>query len=91
MFSAQLALLPAGLAAVDQSAVLHDDKWPAANSCASSEAGRVGPLIKASGYCKARMEVALGFCVSGTPSVTRAIATRETLSYNSYQQGLLQI
>lgn len=54
MFSTQLALLPAGLAAVNRSAVLQDGKRPAADSCASSEAGRVGLLIKASGLLQGK-------------------------------------
>ena len=48
MFPVQLVLLPAGLAAGDRRAVLQDGKRPAANSCRSSETGRVAPLITAS-------------------------------------------
>lgn len=57
LFSAQLALLPAGSAAADRRrAVLQDGKRPAANSSASSGTGRVGLLIKASGLLRGKDE-----------------------------------
>lgn len=84
MFSAQPALLPAGLAAAEPGSVLQDGRQPATSSWASPETGRVDCSVKPRGYCKARTVTALSCCISEATRVTRASATRETANLGMY-------
>lgn len=84
MFSAQPALLPAGLAVAEPGTVLQDGRQPATSSWASPETGRGDCSVKPRAYCKARTVTALSCCISEATGVTRASATRETANSGMY-------